>query len=60
MLDKKKVLASIREMPDSFSTEELLDRIMLLQKIEAGIEQSKNNKTVSESQAKYKLKKWLK
>ncbi len=60
MLDKKKVMATIREMPDSFTTEDLLDRILLLQKIESGLLQSKNNQTVSEEEAKYRLKKWLK
>ena len=60
MLDKKKVMATIREMPDSFTTEDLLDRILLLQKIESGLLQSKNNQTVSEDEAKYRLKKWLK
>lgn len=60
MLDKKKVMATIREMPDSFTTEDLLDRILLLQKIESGLLQSKNNQTVSEEEAKYRLKKWFK
>lgn len=59
MLDKKKVMATIREMPDSFSTEDLLDRILLMQKIESGLLQSKNNQTVSEEEAKYRLTQWI-
>lgn len=59
MLDKKEVMATIREMPDSFSTEDLLDRILLMQKIESGLLQSKNNQTVSEEEARYRLTKWM-
>ncbi len=60
MLDKKKVLKSIKELPDSFSLDELIDRVILLQKIEIGLEQSKSAQTFTNSVAKSKLKKWLK
>jgi hypothetical protein len=60
MLDKKKVLKSIKELPDSFSLDELIDRIILLQKIEIGLEQSKSGRTLTNVEAKSKLKKWLK
>jgi hypothetical protein len=60
MLTKKKVLKSIKELPESFSVDEVIDRIMLLQKIEIGLEQSSNGKTHSTEAAKKKLKKWLK
>lgn len=60
MLDKKKVLKSIKELPDSFSLDELIDRVILLQKIEIGLEQSKSAHTFTNSEAKSKLKKWLK
>ena len=60
MLDKKKVLQTIKDLPDTFSIEEVIDRIVLLQKIEIGLEQSRNGQTLTTSKAKSKLKKWLK
>ena len=60
MLNKKKVLESIKELPDSFSSEEIIDRIILLDKIQIGIEQSKQGKTYSMKQVENRLKKWLK
>lgn len=60
MLTKKKVIKSIRELPDEFSAEEAIERIILLQKIEKGIYQSDNNQIVSNAEAKKKIKKWLK
>ncbi len=60
MLTKKKILSTIKELPDHFSIDDLLDSIMILQKIETGIEQSKDSMVYSTAQAKKKLKKWLK
>jgi hypothetical protein len=60
MITKKKLLQTIQNLPEKFSVDELLDRIMLLQKIELGIEQSASGKVSSTSEAKKKLKKWLK
>ncbi len=60
MLTKKKVLQTMKDLPDKFSLDDLLDRIVLLQKIEVGLAQSKAGKTHSTEQAKEKLKKWLK
>lgn len=42
-------------MPDKFSLDDLLDRIVLLRKIEIGIEQSKAGKTKTTAQARKKL-----
>lgn len=59
MLTREKILETIKAMPDQFSIEELFEKIILLQKIDVGIEQSNNNQVISSSQAKERLKKWL-
>ncbi len=58
-LTKEKLIETIRELPDSFSIEDLFERIILLQKIEIGMEQSKLCQVHSTQQAREKLKKWL-
>lgn len=40
MLTKQKLIKTISGLPDTFSLEEVIDRIVLLQKIEIGIEQA--------------------
>ena len=60
MITKEKLIKSIESLPENFSIDEVIDRIVLLQKIEIGLEQSKKGETYSHSEAKKKLKKWLK
>ena len=60
MLSKKKIIKTIESLPDKFSIEDVIDRIVLLQKIEIGLEQSDRGDTYSTKEAKKKLKKWLK
>ena len=60
MITKKKLLESIKDLPESFSIDELIDRVIFLQKVEAGLAQSTKRQTYSTPEAKNKLKKWLK
>lgn len=60
MLTKKKLIQTLKDLPETFSAEDVIDRIILLQKIEIGLEQSAQCKTKSTLEAKAKLKKWLK
>jgi hypothetical protein len=59
MLTKKKLISTLQSLPEKFSVEDVIDRIVLLQKVELGLEQSKAGKTKSTREAKAKLKKWL-
>jgi len=60
MITKNKLMQTIKDLPEKFSFDDLLDRIILLQKIEIGLEQSENGQIYTTDQAKEKLKKWLK
>ena len=59
MLTKKQVLKTVKEMPEAFSANELIDRIILLQKVEQATQEIKEGKGLSTEQAKKQLKKWL-
>lgn len=58
-MNKEKLIKTIQDLPDNFSIDDILDRILLLQKIETGLDQSKEGQTKSTEEAKEKLKKWL-
>lgn len=45
-------------MPTQFSIDELMDKLILLQKIDIGLEQSKQNEVYSSYEVKEMLKQW--
>jgi predicted transcriptional regulator len=60
MLTREDVLKTIDDLPKEFSLDEIIDRLILLEKIDAGLLQSYNGETVSTDEAKAQLSKWLK
>lgn len=59
-LDKKKIIDSLRDLPEKTTAEEAMERLYLLAKIEKGIKQADEGQCVSHKDAKEKMKKWLK
>ena len=49
----------IRDLPDNASIEDAMERLLLLHKIEKGIRQADQGRTVSHDDAKHRLRKWL-
>ncbi|HKB44991.1 MAG TPA: hypothetical protein VKC90_11400 [Chitinophagaceae bacterium] len=60
MLTKNEVIKSLQTLPNQFQAEDAIERIILLEKIRIGLQQSEGGKVVSKDQAKKRLKKWLK
>ena len=54
------VLESLNEMPEKFELDELFERLIILDKIERGRMDVKEGRTNTSSQAKEKLRKWVK
>ncbi|MDX2304120.1 MAG: hypothetical protein NW226_15045 [Microscillaceae bacterium] len=59
-MKKTEILDTIQQMPDEISVDELIERLIVLQKIEEGQRQSQEGKFYTEEEAKLKLNKWLK
>ena len=59
MTTKDKIISSIKKLPDSVTIDDILDQIMLVEKIEKGIEQSDNNQVVSDDELDNQLGKWF-
>jgi hypothetical protein len=51
MLSKKTVLETVNSLPDNFSLEDFIDRLLLIQKVELGLSQSLENHVVSNEEA---------
>jgi uncharacterized protein YcnI len=56
---KSTVIESINKLPDEFSIDEVIERLILIEKIEKGRQEVMEGKVNTEEQAKAKLSKWL-
>ncbi len=59
MLSREKLIKNIKLLPDKFSLDEVIDRIYLLEKIETGLQQSKNGQVTPDEDLNKKLPEWL-
>lgn len=59
-LTKSKVQEQIESLPDEFSLDLLVEKLILLQKIENGIKQSDNDEVVSEEELDKEIEEWFK
>ena len=59
MTTKDKIISSIKNLPDSVTIDDILDQIMLVEKIDKGIQQSNNNQIVLDDDFDRRLGKWL-
>ncbi|HEX9956946.1 MAG TPA: hypothetical protein VGA96_06815 [Fibrella sp.] len=57
-MTKEKVLDSLATMPDEFPLEDLLERLVFVQKVEEGLKQSEHGETVPIDEVKQRLRKW--
>lgn len=60
MLNKEQLIQTIKDLPESFSLDDLSDSLLLIQKIETRLEQSATGETLTTEEAKQRLNKWLK
>ena len=59
MITKTKLKEQIEHFPETFSIDELIDRLILIEKIERGITQSNNGEVISEAELDKEIKKWF-
>ena len=58
MLTKEKLNKTIVNLPESFSIDELIDQLIIIEKIEEGIKQSESGKVVSNDNVKLMIEKF--
>jgi len=60
MLTKSKVKETIKNLPDSFTIDQLIDQLIFNEKIEEGIKQSEEGKVISNENLKTEMNRWSK
>jgi len=60
MIIKKQLKETLDLFPEKFTLDELLDKVVLLDKIERGNQQSEKGETITEDELDNEMKKWFK
>jgi hypothetical protein len=59
MLTRATVIQQIQQLPEQFSIDELMEKMLFIYKLETALEQSKKDQTVPNEKVKAKYQKWL-
>ena len=59
-MKREKAIETINEFPQEFELEELFERLLFVDKVEKGLEQIEDGKTVSHEEVKAKIQQWKK
>jgi len=57
-MKREKALETIKDFPTEFEVEELIEKLIFIDKVEKGLNQVKEGKTVSHEEAVRRLRKW--
>ncbi len=60
MITKEKLIKHINSFPSELSIEDLIDKLLFVEKLEKRIAQSKKNNTISEQVLENEMKEWFK
>jgi predicted transcriptional regulator len=59
-MKKSTVIQTLNELPQRFELDELLERLMVIEKIDEALEDAKSGKTVSHDKVKKMVVRWNK
>ncbi|MEO6405355.1 MAG: hypothetical protein ABIY51_14405 [Ferruginibacter sp.] len=57
-MKRDKVMDTVKEFPKEFELEDLIEKLVFVEKVEKGLAQTKEGKTVSHENVKEIAKKW--
>lgn len=60
MLTKEKVIKTIDRLPENFTVDQIVEKLVVLNKIEEGLNDVEQGRVFSTDQVKKELKTWLK
>jgi hypothetical protein len=60
MLKKNEVKEQIEGLPNEFSIDDLVERLILMEKVEKGIQQSECGEVISDADLDREMEKWFK
>jgi hypothetical protein len=60
MLTKTRLKEQIEKFPEEFSIDDLVERLILIEKVETGMNQSERGEIISDSDLDNEVEKWFK
>jgi len=60
MITKTQLINTLDKLPENISIDQIIDHLIFIEKVQKGIEDSKNGRTNSKEEARKKLNKWIK
>jgi predicted transcriptional regulator len=60
MTTREKILQAVEDLPSEATYEDAMERLLLLAKVERGLQQADEGKTISHVEAKGRMAKWSK
>jgi predicted transcriptional regulator len=59
-MQKSTVIHTLNELPSNFNLDDFLERLLVIEKINDGLEEAKSGKTISHEKVKKMVAKWQK
>jgi len=60
MITKTQIIDTLNNLPENLTIDQVIDHLVVVEKIQKGLEDSASVRVYEKEQAKEKLKKWLK
>ena len=60
MITKERLIKQISEFPDELEIDELIEKLLFINKVEERVELSKNDETISEKELEKEMVEWFK
>lgn len=59
-MKRNKVIDAVKEMPNDFELDELIEKLIFIEKIDLGLKEVEENKTIEHENVKKQFKQWSK
>ena len=60
MITKTQIINSLNNLPDNLTIDQVIEHLIVVEKVQKGLEDSASGKVYSKEDAKDQIKKWLK
>jgi len=60
MITKTQIKNSLENLPENVTVDQVIDQLIFIEKIQKGLDDSKNGRINSKEEAKEKLNRWIK
>ena len=60
MITKTQLINTLDNLPENITIDQIIDHLIFIEKVQKGIEDSKNGRINSKDEARKKLSKWIK